>query len=186
MFPFLFLSSLCFLTPFHQQEPPNLLDSGDAPDLPRRPTARSSPPPTSSSPSPRADLEAQKAALAEYEAKQQALIASREAEQRRLEQDALNQQREFEEQSRLQKERERLAQEELMRQQQIMQQQQGQMMNSGRLAELEREILSMRGQWERDQMMLERYDGVSFSLCFPLRLIKRQWLILSVLVVLAS
>ena len=34
--------------------------------------------------------------------------------------------------------------------------------NQGRIAELEREILGMRGQWERDQMMLERYDGVSW------------------------
>lgn len=35
-------------------------------------------------------------------------------------------------------------------------------MNQGRIAELEREILGLRGQWERDQMMLERYDAVSF------------------------
>lgn len=67
------------------------------------------------------------------------------------------QQREFEEQQRQQQERERLAQEELNRQQAMQFGQQ----NQGRIAELEREILGMRGQWERDQMMLERYDGVS-------------------------
>lgn len=68
------------------------------------------------------------------------------------------QQREFEERERQQQERERLAQEELMRQQAMQFGQQ----NQGRIAELEREILGMRGQWERDQMMLERYDGVSW------------------------
>lgn len=60
----------------------------------------------------------------------------------------------------MQVERERLAELELRRQQEM----QSGMQNQGRLAELEREILSMRGQWERDQMMLERYDGVSLGL----------------------
>lgn len=103
-------------------------------------------------------MDEQRRALQEYEAKQASLEAQREAERRRLEEDQARQQREFEEQQRLQQERERMQQEELMRQQQA---QMGMQMNQGRLAELEREILSMRGQWERDQMMLERYDAVS-------------------------
>ena len=35
--------------------------------------------------------------------------------------------------------------------------------NQGRIAELEREILALRGEYERNQIMLERYDNVSFS-----------------------
>jgi hypothetical protein len=65
---------------------------------------------------------------------------------------------------RAQAERERLAREELEMQQQ--REMMGQQMNIGRMAELEREILAMRGQWERDQIMLEKYDSVrplSFS-----------------------
>lgn len=61
----------------------------------------------------------------------------------------------------MQAEKERREQEELLARQQMMQQQQQFGQNQGRLAELEREILGMRGQWERDQMMLERYDNVS-------------------------
>ena len=56
--------------------------------------------------------------------------------------------------------REREAQEALERQ---LREQQMMGMNQGRIAELEREILGLRGQWERDQMMLERYDAVSES-----------------------
>ncbi|KAK4705857.1 hypothetical protein P7C70_g350, partial [Phenoliferia sp. Uapishka_3] len=154
-------SNLKYLTglinvPKLPQEPPNLLDAGDAPDLPRRPTTAKPPSPPPAAPSPRSDLEEQKRALMEYEEKQKALEASREAERRRLADLQAQQQREFEEQQRLQQEKERMAQEELARQQ-MMQQQYGQ--EQGRLAELEREILGMRGQWERDQMMLERYDN---------------------------
>jgi hypothetical protein len=146
------------------QQPPNLLDAGDAdaPDLPRRPTTKEpSPPPA---PSPRPDLEEQKRALQEYEDKQNALVAERDAERRRMEALRAQQARDFEKQQRLQAERERLAAEDLQRQQAMQFGQQ----NQSRLAELEREILAMRGQWERDQMMLERYDAVCpFS--FPSR-----------------
>lgn len=99
--------------------------------------------------------------MQEYEEKQRALEAQRDAERRRLEDQQAQQQREFEEQQRLQQEKERQQQEALARQQ-MQQQQYGQ--EQGRLAELEREILGMRGQWERDQMMLERYDNVRFWL----------------------
>lgn len=74
-------------------------------------------------------------------------------EQRRQQQLYMQQQRDFEEQQRLQAERARQQQEELMRQQMAMQAQ-------GRAAELEREILAMRQQFEKDQMLLEQYDRV--------------------------
>ena len=60
-------------------------------------------------------------------------------------------QQQFEEQQRQQAEAQRLAQEQLM-QQQYQQQTQGQM------AELERENLNARAQYERDQLMLQQYD----------------------------
>lgn len=55
-----------------------------------------------------------------------------------------------------QAEAQRLAQEQLLRDQYARQAQ-------GRLAELEREILNMRGQYDKDQLLLEQYDRVSFS-----------------------
>jgi len=66
---------------------------------------------------------------------------------------ALQQQREFEAQQRMQAEQQRLAQEQLLRDQYAQQTQ-------GRLAELEREILNMRGQYDKDQLLLEQYDRV--------------------------
>ncbi|KAI3487936.1 hypothetical protein L1887_48019 [Cichorium endivia] len=89
--------------------------------------------------------------LKQYEDKQAALKAQEEAERQRQSDLAAKQQRDFEEQQRQQAEQQRLAQEQLMRAQ--MDQMQG-----GRLAELEREVLAMRGQYERDQLMLEQYD----------------------------
>lgn len=103
--------------------------------------------------------------LQEYEDKQKALQASREAEERRARDDEARRQQEFEEMQRQQAERERMAQEELLRQQQLQQQsmQQHQMndMYGARMQEIEREMLAMRGQYERDQLMLEQYDRVS-------------------------
>ncbi|KAF8711755.1 I/LWEQ domain, partial [Rhizoctonia solani] len=144
------------------QEPPSLTDSGSAPDLPKRPkstAAPASPPPTAPSPDPTAAQIAEQARmLKEYEDQQAALIASRQAEEtRRLEQQ-MAQQREFEEAQRQQAERERLAQEELLRQQQQAAQFQMNNQAAARLQEMEREMLGMRGQWERDQLMLEQYD----------------------------
>lgn len=66
----------------------------------------------------------------------------------------MEQQREFEEQQRQQAERERQQLEQLYREQ--LQRQ-----AEGRMAELEREFLALRGQYERDQMLLEQYDRVS-------------------------
>ena len=60
-------------------------------------------------------------------------------------------QQQFEEQQRQQAEAQRLAQEQLM-------QQQYQQQTQGRMAELERENLNARAQYERDQLMLQQYD----------------------------
>ena len=89
--------------------------------------------------------------LKEYEDKQRALKAQEEAERKRQAALSAQQERDFEEQQRLQAEQQRAAQEALMRAQ--MEQAAG-----GRMAELERELLAMRGQYERDQLMLEQYD----------------------------
>lgn len=89
--------------------------------------------------------------LKHYEDQQAALKATQDREARDRAEAAARQQREFEEQQRMQAERERQAQEQLQRQQMNNQQ-------AGRTAELEREILAMRGQYERDQLMLEQYD----------------------------
>lgn len=150
------------------QEPPNLTESNEpAPSLPQRPTngaparkAVSSPPPTSQSPAPTAgEIEEQRKMLEMYEKKQAALVAEREAAKRRQDEEKERQDREFAEQQRLQQERERQAQEQLLREQQMQQyNQQQQGMNAEMAAQMEREMLAMRGQYERDQMLLEQYD----------------------------
>ncbi|KAF9076036.1 ANTH-domain-containing protein [Rhodocollybia butyracea] len=138
------------------QEPPNLLDSGDAPDLPTRPKTVApkspSPPPA---PSPDANaMNEQVRMLKEYEEQQAALIAAREAEERRRQDMEAQQQHEFEQRQREQAEHQRLAQEQLMLQQQQMYNNQA----AQQVGELERELLAMRGQYERDQIFLEQYD----------------------------
>lgn len=101
--------------------------------------------------------------LKEYEDKQAALQTSRLEEEQRLRDAEAARLREFEELQRQQAERERQAQEELLRQQQLQAQMQQMHMNdfnTQRMQEIEREMLGMRGQYERDQMMLEQYDRV--------------------------
>ena len=93
--------------------------------------------------------------LEEYERKQAALVSQREAEQRRQKNEKLRQEAEFAEQQRLQQERERLAQEQLLRDQMSQQWNQQQ---QGEVGQLQQEMLAMRGQYERDQMLLEQYD----------------------------
>ncbi|KAJ7161370.1 ANTH domain-containing protein [Mycena crocata] len=150
-------SNLKYLTglinvPKLAQEPPNLLDTGDAPDLPPRPKTAASPPPA---PSPdAATVNEQARMLKEYEDQQAALAAAREAEERRRVEQEQQQAREFEEMQRRQADAQRLAQEQLL----LQQQQQYNMQASQQASELERELLALRGQWERDQMFLERYD----------------------------
>jgi huntingtin-interacting protein 1-related protein len=143
------------------------MESGDTPDLPARPkTAEKATPPVVPTAS-KAEIEAQDRMLKEYADQQEALRAAREAEERRRLELEAQQQREFEERQRAQAEKERLAQEQL--QQQLMMQsynaaaqQQGQ---------LEQELLAMRGQYERDQLLLEQYDRVRLPSFLSLSLI---------------
>ena len=67
------------------------------------------------------------------------------------------QQREFEELQRQQAERERQAAEALQMQQLNLQSNQA----AARVNDLEREILGLRGQYERDQLLLQQYDMAS-------------------------
>ncbi|KAJ7897065.1 ANTH domain-containing protein [Mycena olivaceomarginata] len=135
-------SNLKYLTglinvPKLAQEPPNLLDSGDAPDLPPRPktVAAASPPPA---PSPdAATVNEQARMLKEYEDQQAALAAARDAA-----------------------ERQRLEQEQHQARETVVTpaQQQQYNMQASQQADLEQRLLTLQGQWERDQMFLERYD----------------------------
>ena len=87
----------------------------------------------------------------EYAAQQRALQAQYDEAQRQQMLAAQQAQQQFEEQQRQQAEQQRLAQEQLM-------QQQYQQQTQGRMAELERENLNARAQYERDQLMLQQYD----------------------------
>ncbi|KDQ63306.1 hypothetical protein JAAARDRAFT_53531 [Jaapia argillacea MUCL 33604] len=137
------------------QDPPNLLDRGGAPDLPARPTtAAKSPTPPPAAPSPAVDVGEQARMLKEYEDQQAALLAARAAEEHQRQQMEAQQQQEFEQRQREQAERERQAQEQLIQQQMMQYNNQA----AQQMHEVERELLAMRGQYERDQLMLEQYD----------------------------
>lgn len=149
------------------QEPPNLTDSGDAPDLPARPktaaaataAAAKSPPPSAPSPSAN-EVQQQALLLKQYEEQQAQFVAARETEERRRLETERQQQLEFEQKQREQAEAQRLAQEQLLRDQQMVYTNQ----QANRQFELEQELLNMRGQYNRDQILLEQYDGVRASL----------------------
>lgn len=152
-----------------QQNPPNVFeDEAQPPALPARPkgetSGTSSPAPTPraapTDPEPISDFWSNEQAQEqrEFEQTQLQLQQQREAEIQRQQMLAMQQQREFEAQQRMQAEQQRLAQEQLLRDQYQRQTQ-------GRLAELEREILNMRGQYDKDQLLLEQYDRV-FSQSF--------------------
>ncbi|EGO05317.1 hypothetical protein SERLA73DRAFT_164870 [Serpula lacrymans var. lacrymans S7.3] len=138
------------------QDPPNLMDNGDAPDLPARPkTAVRSPSPPPAAPSPdAAAVNEQARMLKQYEEQQAALQAQRDAEERRRLELEAAQQREFELRQQQQAEQQRLAQEQLMHAQMAQYNNQA----AQQASELEREMLAMRGQYERDQLLLEQYD----------------------------
>lgn len=158
-------SNLRYLTslitvPKLPQDPPNLLsEDEDRPALPARPRGEVTVPADTPPRAPTTDPEPinefwkneQARQQEEYEAEQRRLQEQWEAAQRAQQQAAMQAQRDFEEQQRLQAEQQRLAQEALMRDQ--FQQQ-----TQGRMAELERENLNARAQYERDQLMLEQYD----------------------------
>ncbi|KAL7779326.1 hypothetical protein CFE70_008829 [Pyrenophora teres f. teres 0-1] len=153
-------SNLRYLTslitvPKLPQEPPNLLSEDEnAPALPARPRNEKPAERTPAvDPEPINEFwkDNQRRQQEEYEAEQQRLQRQWEEAQQQQQQQALQAQRDFEEQQRLQAEQARLAQEQLMREQYQQQTQ-------GRLAELERENLNARAQYERDQLMLQQYD----------------------------
>lgn len=144
-----FLTSLINV-PKLNSDPPNLFDSPDAPVLPTRSVSAKPPTPPAAGPS-QAEIDEQARMLKMYEDKQKSLKAEEEAEKRRQAELQAQQQRDFEEQQRRQAEQQRLAQEQLMRSQMDQ-------MASGRVQELERDMLALRGQYERDQLMLEQYD----------------------------
>ena len=142
------------------QEPPNLLAEDDEkPALPKRPAKEVEKPPSPvpakavADPEPINDFWTNEARRQqdEYEAEQRRLQQQWEEQQRQQMLAQQQAQREFEEQQRLQAEQQRLAQEALMRDQY-------QAHTQGRLAELERENLNARAQYERDQLMLQQYD----------------------------
>lgn len=143
------------------QEPPDLLNNGSAPDLPARPSTNvQKSPGSSSSPTPdAATISEQARILKEYEDKQAQLKLQAAEEERRRQELEAQQQREFEARQRQQQEQERLALE------QLQQQQLQQYTNAAaaRVNDLEREIIAMRGQYERDQLLLEQYDRVSLA-----------------------
>ncbi|EMD41891.1 hypothetical protein CERSUDRAFT_79505 [Gelatoporia subvermispora B] len=141
------------------QEPPNLLDNGTAPDLPARPTTTTikTPPPATPQPD-AAAINEQARLLKQYEDQQAALLAARDAEERRRLELEEQQRREFEQRQAEQAERERLAQEQLQQQQMMQYNNMAAAQVAQQVHELERELLAMRGQYERDQLMLEQYD----------------------------
>ena len=157
-------SNLRYLTslitvPKLPQDPPSLLaDEDEKPALPRRPAKEIEKPPTPvpKSATPDRDMEDfwsrdARRQQEEYEAEQRRLAQQWEDQQRQQMLSQQQAQRDFEEQQRQQAEQSRLAQERLM-------QEQLQAHTQGRMAELERENLNARAQYEQDQLMLGQYD----------------------------
>lgn len=138
-------------------------DDEDRPALPARPPREIEPQPTSRAATPprrvvQNDPEPinefwkdEQRRQNEFEQEQRRLQEQMEAAQRMQQEQNLQAQRDFAEQQRLQAEAQRLAQEQLLRDQYQQQTQ-------GRMAELERENLNARAQYERDQLMLAQYD----------------------------
>ena len=153
-----YLTSL-ITVPKLPQDPPNLLaEDENAPALPARPRNEIEKPPT-----PKKNLDIDPEPINEFWKQQQAREQDAYAEEqrrlqaqideaRRLQEEQQRQaQMEFERQQRMQEEQARQAQEQLMRDQMAQQ-------TYGRMADLERENLNARAQYERDQLMLQQYD----------------------------
>lgn len=154
-----YLTSLITI-PKLPQDPPNLLaEDDDRPALPRRPAKEverePSPPPKPrvAEPEPINDFWSTEARRQQEEFEAEQLRLQQQWEEQQRQQLLMQQQAQldFEEQQRRQAEQQRLAQEQLM-------QQQYQSHTQGRLADLERENLNARAQYERDQLMLQEYD----------------------------
>lgn len=155
-----YLTSLITI-PKLPQDPPNLLSEDETPPaLPQRPVAevveRAPPPQVQSAPEPEAisdfwttdDIQQQRA----LEQEQQRLKEQMEAELLQQQMMAMQQQREFDERQRLQAEQQRLAEEQLLRDQFHRQAQ-------GHAAELERQLLELKGQQNNNLLLLESYDN---------------------------
>ncbi|KAI9885668.1 MAG: hypothetical protein M1823_002537 [Watsoniomyces obsoletus] len=146
-------------------EPPNFLsEDDDKPSLPQRPVKEIERDATPTPPPPPRDASAvdpdpinefwkteQQEQQRQFEEQQRRLQEQWETQQYQQQMQQQQAERDFQEQQRLQAEQQRLAQEQLMRDQMQAQTQ-------GRLAELERENLNARAQYERDQLLLEQYD----------------------------
>ena len=162
-------SNLRYLTslisvPKLAQEPPSLLaEDEDRPALPQRPRQETPKPKEASPPPPKKPAaiepepinefwqDSQRRQQEEYDAQQRRLQEQYNQQQYQQQLAQQQAQRDFEEQQRLLAEQQRLADEQLLREQYQAQ-------TSGRMAELERENLNARAQYERDQLMLEQYD----------------------------
>ncbi|OJD37460.1 cytoskeleton assembly control protein [Diplodia corticola] len=154
-------SNLRYLTslitvPKLPQDPPNLLsEDEDRPALPARPKNEDTPKRAASvDPEPINEFwkNEQKRQQEEYEAEQRRLAQQWEEAQRRQQEDQMRAQQQFEEQQRLAAEQARMAQEQLARDQFAQQTQ-------GHMAELERENLAARNQYQQDQLLLQQYDA---------------------------
>lgn len=86
-----------------------------------------------------------------YELQQQQLEQQRQLELQQQQQQQLAQQKYWEDQQRQQAEAQQLAQQQLLLDQ-------AQRQAQGRVAELERDILALKGQYDNDQLMLQSYD----------------------------
>lgn len=150
-------------------EPPNFLsDEEEKPSLPQRPPREIEPESTPTPPRAASTAEPdpinefwkneQQEKQRQFEEQQRRLQEQWEAQQYQQQLQHQQAEREFQEQQRLQAEQQRLAQEQLMREQ-------FQAQTQGRLAELERENLNARAQYERDQLLLEQYDKVCAIAC---------------------
>nr|AYN77766.1 cytoskeleton assembly control protein [Berkeleyomyces basicola] len=151
-----YLTSLVSL-PKLSPDPPNLLEDENAPALPSRPKEKTPSPPVPSKdegPDEMSDfwknqLDQQNR---EYEEQQRQLEAQQQAAVLAQQQAQLQAQRDFDEQQR------RLL-EQQQREQEALLAQQAQWQTQGRLAELERENLGARAQYEQDQLMLQQFDA---------------------------
>lgn len=153
-----YLTSLISI-PKLPHDPPSLLgEDGDAPALPSRPKKEieKAPSPVQEPNDPDEMSEFWKNELdrqnREYEEQQRVLEAQQQASLQAQQQAQLQAQRDFEEQQRRLMEQQQREKEALIAQQ-------AQWQTQGRLAELERENLNARAQYEQDQLMLQQYDA---------------------------
>ncbi|KAK3944014.1 endocytosis protein end4 [Diplogelasinospora grovesii] len=154
-----YLTSLITI-PKLPQDPPSLLAEDEAaPALPARPKTEMERQPTPA-PAPKSDEPDEISEFwqteidrqnREYEEQQRVLEAQQQQQLLAQQQAQLQAQRDFEEQQRRLMEQQR-------REQEALAAQQAQWQTQGRLAELERENLNARAQYERDQLMLQQYD----------------------------